>query len=297
VSLLRAALSSRAVSECAALTTTTATAASATHCHPPTLRSAQNWADFKDFTQQVYVSLKQLYPAMALFASYNLEQLVQIDNNGACANTNWGAKSAPASFLACAQSGFATLAGIPGDTFAYSSFPSISAMGPAGGPPSWYLAGALSGLSAQAKSSMVIANTGLLATDLVLNFANSSGFAPPLECTTLVPSSAALQAAWFEQVLLNAPFTAKSKTFVINFRTARDTLFDQAMACPCTAPLPALQPYCDVIAAYRNSCFQARISPAACELSIKAYGTYGVRTLFGQPREPLFSDLQAARQG
>lgn len=40
--------------------------------------SAQNWQDFKDFTQQVYSTLKELYPAMAIFTSNNLEQLVSL---------------------------------------------------------------------------------------------------------------------------------------------------------------------------------------------------------------------------
>ena len=68
------------------------------------------------------------------------------------------------------------------------------------------------------------------------------------------------------------------------------------MACPCTASIPALQPYCDVILAYRAACFANKLQPAQCELSIKSFGSMGVRTLFNEPREPLYSLLQAARK-
>jgi hypothetical protein len=82
---------------------------------------------------------------------------------------------------------------------------------------------------------------------------------------------------------------------IINFKAARDTLFDAAMDCPCTFPTPELAPYCTVLTAYRGACKAAGILPAACELAIKLQGSLGVRDLFGNAREPLFSALQAAR--
>lgn len=162
------------------------------------------------------------------------------------------------------------------------------------GPPSWYLATALSGLSAVAKSSMVVAGTGVLASPLAVNFANVSGYTPN-ECQVLLPSTPTIADSWFKQVLAATAWTKTSQTFVVNFKSARDLFFDDAMACPCVAPLPTLQGYCDVILGFRGACFNAGLPPASCELAVKAYGTLGVRTLFGAPREPLYSDLQAAR--
>ena len=67
------------------------------------------------------------------------------------------------------------------------------------------------------------------------------------------------------------------------------------MDCPCTFPTPELAPSCTVLTAYRGACKAAGILPAACELAIKLQGSLGVRDLFGNAREPLFSALQAAR--
>ena len=89
---------------------------------------------------------------------------------------------------------------------------------------------------------------------------------------------------------------ANYHAFIVNFKSARDTLFDAAMACPCKAPLPALQPYCDTLIAYRGACFNAGIIPAACELAIKQNGALGVRDLFDNPRQPLYDALQNARK-
>ena len=252
------------------------------------------WASYKEFTQQVYASLKELYPAMSVFPSFSLETMMQVQTGQACAGVKFDARTPPANLVACASAGYAALAGIPRDAFAWSAFPSVPTAPAAGGVQPWYLSTPLSFLTAAEKGGMVVANTGVLGTPLALNFANSSDYAPPLDCVDFVPSSAAAAAAWFASVntiTTKAPFFA----YVINFKTARDTLYADAMACPCTVPIPALSGYCAVLTAYRGACFGARILPAACELAIKQFGTMGVRDLFGAPREPLYSALQAAR--
>jgi hypothetical protein len=110
-----------------------------------------------------------------------------------------------------------------------------------------------------------------------------------------IPSNISLAAQWFDT--LQAGISASGfHAYIVNFKAARDTLFDQAMACPCKAPLPVLQPYCDVLTAYRSACFQAGVLPAACEFAIKLSGSLGVRDLFSNPREPLYSALQDARK-
>jgi hypothetical protein len=252
--------------------------------------SAEVWASYKEFTQQVYESLKELYPNMALFPSFSLETLMQAQDGMACEKPDWAAKAAPAALAACAKAGYAALAGIPRDAFGWSAFPT----GHANWQP-WYLTLPLSTLSAAERANQVVASTGALGLPLAVNFANTSNYAPPLQCVTLADGSAAEADAWFAQVLAVTATTPSSHAWLVNFKTARDTLYAGAMACPCDTPVPALQPYCDLLTAYRGACYAARVAPAACEVGIKLYGGMGWRDLFGAPREPLFSALQAAR--
>ena len=250
------------------------------------------WVAYKDFTNQVYASLKELYPAMALFPSFSLETLMQTTNGMPCASTDWGAKTPPAALVACAKAGYAALAGVPRAAFAWSAFP----LAAASNYQPWYLTLPLSTLTPTERANMVVASTGALALPLALNFANTSNYEPPLDCTDAwIAGSPAAASAWFAAVLAVTAAQPASHAWVVNFKTARDTLYTGAMACPCTSPLPALAPYCSVLTAYRGACFAAGITPAACELGIKLYAAMGVRDLFGATREPLYSALQAAR--
>ena len=201
--------------------------------------SAANVASFKEFTNQVYATLKELYPTMAVFPSFSLESMMQVNNGQACKETDFTTRNPSAALLTCARAGYAALAGFPRDTFAWSALPSLSA---GASIPAWYLSAPLSVVSAADRVSMVVTSTGALATTLSVNFANSSGYAPPLQCTDLVPSTPEIAGAWLDLVLAATKWTPTSQTFVVNFKTARDTLFDSAMACPCTAPIPPLQP-------------------------------------------------------
>ena len=92
--------------------------------------SADQWSAFADFTQDVYRSLREIYPAkaegtMALFPSFSLETIMQAQDGMPCAGTNWMANSAPTSLINCAKAGYAALVNIPRDAFAWSSFPSL----------------------------------------------------------------------------------------------------------------------------------------------------------------------------
>ncbi len=255
--------------------------------------SAQNWADYVQFTQQVYATLKELYPAMSLFPSISLETMMQAQDGMACQGTNWMANSAPTALVNCAKAGYAALANVPMDAFAFSAFPSLTTASK-GGFKSWYLTAPLGVISAAQRASLVVANTGVLAAPLALNFANTSNYDPPLQCVDFVPGSPQVAANWFN-TMVSVFSGAGYRAFVMNFMMGRDTLFDAAMACPCKAPLPALQPYCDVLIAYRGACKNAGILPAACEIAIKQRGSMGVRDLFGNKRQPLYDALQNAR--
>jgi len=251
---------------------------------------AEIWAAQVEFTQQVYASLKELYPAMALFPSFSLETLMQAQDGMACAQPNWGAKAAPAALVACAKAGYAALAGIPRDAFGWSAFPT----GHSGYQP-WYLTLPLSTLTPAERANQVVANTGALSIPLFVNFANTSNYLPPTQCVELASGAPAEANAWFALVLQVTAAAPASHAWVVNFKAARDTLYAGAMDCPCTTPLPALAGYCALLEAYRAACFAARFAPAACEVGIKLYGAMGVRDLFGAPRDLLYAALQAAR--
>jgi len=264
--------------------------------------SDAQWLAYKQFTQQIYGTLRELYPirgdgggGVSVYSSVSIETMLGVQPGQACQGTNWAAARAPAALVACAAAGYAALEGLPLEAFAFSSFPALPTSSRAAGPPSWYLPTALAALPAAQRAALIVSATGFPADSLVLNFANTSDFQPPLQCEALLTSSADKAAAWFDAVVA-ATSAPGYRAFIINFRAARDVLFDAAMACPCTYPLPALKPYCDVLVAYRGACKAAGIAPAACELAIKIPGALGVRDLFGSPREPLFAALQAYRQ-
>jgi hypothetical protein len=267
------------------------------------------WASFLDFYEQAYRTLKEAYPEKAVFPSVSLESMLQLQEGQACAGrVNFKAKTAPAALAACARTGYGALAGLARDAFAFTTFPALAvAQTPGAGVPSWYVTAALAPLNASDAASLVVAATGYFSTPVAVNYANgTTPLALPLpllaagagralqapECVTLIPSSASLAAAWFQLLVASVPATS---TWVVSFQSARDALPDFAMACPCTAPLPVLQGYCDALAAYRGACGAAGFPAAACEMAVKSLGTLGTRDLFGQPREPLYSAVQAAR--
>jgi len=261
--------------------------------------SADEWDAYKQFVQQAYATLRGLYPpretgGVGLYASFSGETLLGVQNGMPCAGTDFTRATAPAALKACAANGFAALTGIPYDLFALSLFPALPTSASAAGPPAWYVPTALAALPAAERLALLVSATGFPATSVALNFANTSDYSPPLQCADIVASSADKATAWFSAVVA-ATSAPGYKALLINYRAARDTLFDDAMACPCTFPTPELAPYCTVLTAYRGACKAAGVPPAACELGIKQNGALGVRDLFGQPRQPLFAALQNAR--
>ena len=264
--------------------------------------SDDEWLAAKQFTQQLYASLKELYPpreqgGVGLFASFSLETMLGVPAGQPCQATDWTRATAPGSLVACARDGFAALAGVPYDLFAFSAYPALITAARAAGPPSWYLTTALNALPPAERMALMVASTGFPSVDLAVNFANSSDYNPPLQCGVVLSSTVDKAAAWFNAVV-DALAAPGFHGILVNFRAARDTLFDAAMDCPCTYPLPALKQFCDVLVAYRNYCrlnSGGAVGPAVCELAIKLSGALGVRDLFGQPRTELFNALQAAR--
>jgi len=261
--------------------------------------SADEWDSYKQFVQQAYATLRALYPpresgGVGLYVSFSGETLLGVQDGMPCSGTDWTRPAAPAALRACAADGFAALSGIPYDLFALSLFPALPTSSRAAGPPAWYVPTALAALPTAERLALVVSGTGFPFTSISLNFANTSDYAPPLQCADIVTSSGDKANAWFGQIV-SATSAPGYHAVLINFRAARDTLFDAAMACPCTFPTPELAPYCAVLTAYRGACKAAGVLPAACELAIKEQGALGVRDLFGAPRQPLFAALQAAR--
>ena len=127
--------------------------------------SKQNWDDYVGFTQQVYATLKELYPAMSVFPSLSLETMMQAQDGMPCAGTNWNANTAPQALINCAKAGYASLANVPREAFAFSAFPSLPTSSK-GGYKAWYLTAPLSVITPAERNAIVVANTGALATSL-----------------------------------------------------------------------------------------------------------------------------------
>ena len=161
--------------------------------------SAAEWDAYKQFMQQLYASLKELYPpreagGVATYASFSGETLLGVQDGMPCSAAgvvNWNAARAPAALVACAAAGVAALAGIPYDLFALSSFPALPTAARAAGPPTWYRPTALAALPAPERMALVISATGFPVVDLTLNFANTSDYSPPLQCASSDSTSAA----------------------------------------------------------------------------------------------------------
>lgn len=261
-------------------------------------------AAYVAFLGQLYDTLKQPFPQIGIFPSFSLEVMMQARDGMDCAGQlAAGTAKPPATLAACTRAGYAQLAGIPRDAFAFSATPAASLLGATTpGFRPWYVSLPLSVLAGGDTAIPVLVSSTAMPTGAIqLNFGNSTVGAaaaavaaadPNTQCGPIFASNATYAASWLSTLLAALPV---GRTLLVSWTAARDVLFPQAMACPCSAPLPVLEPYCDTIALYRQLCRLSNILPAACELQIKLRGQLGVRDLFGAPVQPLYDVLQAAR--
>lgn len=176
----------------------------------------------------------------------------------------------------CYETEYAALAGLARDRFAISTYPYDFAgfAGPEDIPADY-----LTRPAARGGERLVIAETGWLATDVVVD---DDG-----QCRTVLASSPAAQAAYFDRLIADA---TTHDIELVAWISNRDFLDPQVMTdCPCTFS----QPWCDVIRSIRGQGTPSEQRDA--EVGFKVFGTMGIRDHDGAPRQPIFDHWTAAR--
>ena len=250
---------------------------------------------YADFSNQIYATVKQYLPELAIFPAFQLESLYGLREGQAC-NALAGAgmaagKPAPA-LLACFDANYEAVAALRRDVFAFTASPTAYS---GGQWAPWYLTAALDRLEGPVDTvNRWVVGTGILGDELVVNAQNStgSGKQPPPECLPVIAGSADGEAAWLASVVAAA---TAYEVQLVTLAQARDILTGEVVSsCPCSAPGP-LAFYCDYINYVRVVCAQFGLPSFACEAQAKVAGTTGVRDLEGNEKEPVYSTLQAAR--
>ena len=226
---------------------------------------AAAWDGMVALERDAYAAAKRAAPGPA-FPSIQIDALY---GRAGC--------SPPRTAAQCYEIDYAAIAGLSRDRFAISTYPYNFAgfPRPEDVPPDY-----LSRAAARAGEPLVIAETGWLATDVIVTDQN-------LQCLTAVTSSPAAQAAYFDRVLTDAiAHDVELVTWISN----RDFLAAPVMTdCPCTFS----QPWCDLVRTVRG-----QGTPTAqrdAEVGLKIFGTMGIRDHDGAPRQPIFDHWTQAR--
>lgn len=176
----------------------------------------------------------------------------------------------------CAAAEYAAIAPLARDRFAISTYPyDFAGFARPEDLPADYLTGA----AARGGERVVIAETGWLATDVVVEDGG--------QCRTVLASSPAVQAAYFDRLIADA---AAHDIELVTWISHRDFIDPRAMTdCPCGFS----QPWCDVIRQVRGQGTPEQQRDA--EVGFKVFGAMGIRDHAGAPRQPIFDRWVAAR--
>ena len=178
----------------------------------------------------------------------------------------------------CYETEYAALANLERDRFAISTYPyNFVGFNRPADIPAGYLARA----AVRGGERLFIAETGWLATNLVVTDQNS-------QCLTALAHSAAEQADYFDRVVADS---IANDVEVITWISNRDFLIPQVMTeCPCTFS----QPWCGLIDQIRGQA-ATPVAKRDAEVGFKVFGTMGIRDYSGAPRQPIFDHWTAAR--
>lgn len=284
----------------------------------------------------VYAVLHHFFPAMPAFPSFQLEAVMGLQSgpDQPYKGMGGGTPAPSPALLACIDAGIALIANVSRDAFAVSTYPSTVS---AGLPPptihweAWYFPAVFDRLAPADRAHIMVAETGYLADDLVVNLANGStpmrgahsgsggsgsstpervrggGVAPlpptaapahhlaadpPVQCAALFYSNVSASAAWLSYVIAMAE---QYDMALATWWSDTDLLASPAMAsCPCAVP-PQFEDDCVFLTAYRQI-FEAQGQPGwGGEVDAKAFATMGLRAVGGGAPKPLLAILQAAR--
>jgi hypothetical protein len=277
------------------------------------------WNSVIAFSNSVYSVLKtqlaQLNSAHTLvFPSVQLEAVLglQTGPDQPCVGMTGGTAPSPA-IQQCIQDGLEVLAPVHRDAFAVSTYPHNAVAGYPTQKPKWqpwYLPAVLDQLLTADRQSFLIAETGYLADDLVMNLANGSvgsGMStgvvhstlgdPPVDCGCVLNTSTTDANTWLSYLIATAA-SEKKKGFtwpLLVWWSDTDLLWSSSVSsCPCTVP-NQWESSCTFITAYRDIYESTGQIPWLGEIDAKAFATMGLRQVDGTPKS-LWHTWQKARK-
>jgi hypothetical protein len=220
------------------------------------------WEGMVDLERDAYAAAKAARADVVAFPSIQIDSLYG-RAQGSC----------PTGMTAdqCYDVNYARLARLSRDRFAISTYP-YGAAGiktPADVPSDWFTRAADRG-----GERLVIAEAGWLSTAATGNLDGT--------CLTFFDQDAQAQAAYFDRLIA---ITQTHDVDLITWWSDRDLVPEPVMtSCPCTVDAA----WCDVVAAFRATGGADPTAQFYGEAVLKMFGTMGLRTYDGTPREPIF---------
>jgi hypothetical protein len=225
------------------------------------------WAGLVDVSNHAYDVTKAIDPAYVVFPSIQIDHLYGVSDN-ACAPNQ--------SQTQCFDEHYAKLANLDRDRFAISTYPYMKYATPSLLPTDWFTRG-----SSRGSEKLVIAETGWLAHNLVARL--------DTQCVTALEQDANEQAAYFDRLLADAK---AANAELVTWWSNRDVVVEPLMTdCPCDFDAQ----WCAMVDVFRQAYGTDPMSQFYGEALLKIFGTMGIRTYDGTPRQPILERWQAAR--
>lgn len=261
------------------------------------------WGGVVEASNAVYSVLKQQAlllgsPSTLIFPSIQYEVVMGLETgpDQPCVGMTGGPSPSP-ELEACIADGLALVAPLSRDAFGVSTYPDNTKAGYPSQKPGWqpwYFPAVLGQLSEKDAATFLIAETGALADDLVVNLADGAvgaGLDPPPQCMSVLNTSVTDADAWLSYVIASAETGGWP---LVTWWSDTDLLADEAVSsCPCTSPA-GYENSCTFITAYREIYAAAGGVAWGGEVAAKAFATMGLRSIQGDVK-PLWGTLQAAR--
>jgi len=224
------------------------------------------WPAMVETERAAYEAAKAVKPSVVAFPSIQLSFL-------------YGEEGCPSGDAAqCYEDNYAGLAGLERDRFAISVYPYGEHYASADALPAGYLTRAAD----RGGERMVVAETGWLATDAVGRWTDGS-------CITALHSDPATQLGWFDRVTADAQAAGSD---LVTWWSDRDLIPTTLMTdCPCTFDAR----WCAVEDAFRALGGNDPTAQFYGEMSLKIFGTMGLRTYDGTLRPSFRAHWQAWR--
>jgi hypothetical protein len=225
-------------------------------------------AGLVDVANATYVQAKATDPSLVVFPSIQIDHLYGYDE----------ATCPSGDHAACFDQHYAQIAPLSRDRFAISTYPiPLGGQTVASLPPDWFTRGA-----ARAHERILVAETGMDSTAMIAKPRDAA-------CFTVLSETEADEGAYLSRLLADA----QANHFdLVNWWSDRDLVVAPLMtACPCTFDAT----WCAVLDAFRGPpTTTGPDTQLLGELSLKVFGTMGLRSYDGTPKA-FYATWDAAR--